>query len=450
MASSAVKGPPVLGRIFSRARFARAILVVALTLVTASALIYALPVSANAAGAPASEQAPGASTTSSAARATTGRVRGAILGNRRSGTPKVRVTWFTRDYGYLGARNLRAGAYSLTLKPGVYRLQFTDRRPSYDVTRYAPTDALVTVRAGATTVKSVRMRKGAAIGGVVRAGGKAGKGARVVAANKDERSWETTADKSGSYALGGLPAGTYSIFTYDKRGKYVGKSTYIKRLKAGKFKRVNVKLTKRAGTLLVDIYTGGQAYTGSGSYLTAVSRANGQFWTARARGGSVTFTGLYPGKYDIQVPGIGNYFAARVGVRGTVRAGRAAFGSVRLTKRGAWVTGTVADGHNTDFRLAGATVKLLSSNGTVLDTATTNAGGAYTLDGQIGSQGGVTVVAGPGPYTAYLEGEKRCQFGTTKSAAFSVVAGRQSTVPQIPLARLPDAQQDPGCQVGSD
>ena len=57
--------------------------------------------------------------------------------------------------------------------------------------------------------------------------GRLPRGARVVAANKEQNSFETTANAQGQYALGGLPPGSYSVFTYDKRKSWVGKSTYL-------------------------------------------------------------------------------------------------------------------------------------------------------------------------------------------------------------------------------
>ena len=48
--------------------------------------------------------------------------------------------------------------------------------------------------------------------------------------------------------------------------------------------------------------------------MTAVSRSNGQFWTEQAAHGTVTFGGLYPGKYDLVVPGAGGYLGGTLPV----------------------------------------------------------------------------------------------------------------------------------------
>ncbi len=231
----------------------------------------------------------------------------------------------------------------------------------------------VTVTSGATTVKNVKMAKGAAIGGVVKVGGKPAGGARVVAANKEQVSFETVANKQGEYALGGLPKGTYSVFTYDRRKQFVGKSTYLRKLKPGKFKRTNISLGVKAGRLVVDLYAGDQPYPGI-AFVTAVSKGNGQFWTEKASKGSVTFEGLYPGKYDLVLPGAGGFLGGTLAVSGKVKKGKTSFGTVRLTQAGAKVSGTVVDGNDPAFPLSGATVTLYDGAGAILGSATTGRG----------------------------------------------------------------------------
>lgn len=291
---------------------------VLLTLV--GALLLAL-VSAGAVGSPASADGEPA--------AAPGKVRGAILA--KGGSPKVDVRYFALDWTYLGAVKAPGGGYSLTLAPGTYRIQVVDRAPVYDVKRFAPTDAVVTVTSGATTVQDIRLRHGAAIGGTVRVAGKPAKSARVVAANSYEQSFETTTDKQGNYAIGGLPPGRYSVFTYDRKRDHVGKSTFAGKLKKGSFKSISPNLTKKAGSLIVDLYAG-STQVGATVYLTAVSKETGQFWTVPSSGGVATFRGLYPGRYDIVAPAYGAFPAQTHPVTdGLVRAGRAAFGSFTWT-----------------------------------------------------------------------------------------------------------------------
>ena len=375
------------------------------------------------------------------ASAADGRVRGAIVGPGDK-SPKVEVAWFTEDWTYLGARKAKGGGYSLVLPVGTYHLQFTDSRPAYDVEKYAPADVLVTVSEGATTVKNVKMRRGAAIGGTVKAGGKPAAGARVVAANKERNSFETTANAQGQFALGGLPAGSYSVFTYDKKKAFVGKSRYLPKLKAGKFKTANVSMGVKAGRFVVDLYAGDQPYPGV-AFVTAVSRENGQFWTEKANYGTVTFGGLYPGKYDLVVPGAGDYLGGTLSVDGKVKKGKTSFGSVRLTQVGGAVSGTVVDGNRPSVPLSGAVVSVYDGTGGTVGTATTGADGAFRIGGQLTTRADLTVVVGPGPNSPYLgQGSSYCKYATATRSPVGVTTGQTTALGSVALPHLPDAQQD--------
>ncbi len=277
--------------------------------------------------------APAASAASSAVAR--GKVRGEIIQTKGSPAPKIKMQWFDANWKFLGARRVNGGVYSLSLPVGRYYLQFVDQRPAYDVTKSAPADVTVNIQAGRTVTRTVRMRRGAAIGGTVKAGGKVSPGATVVAANTNEQSYTSRANDKGQYAIGGLPGGNYSIFTYDRKKVWVGKSVYLPKLKGGQFKNVNPALTKRGGKLSVDLYAGDKPFKGSGS-VTAVSRTTGQFWTARISRGTVLFQGLYPGGYYLDVPGSGNYLAARVGLRNKVRPGRVSFSSA-IAEEARWL-----------------------------------------------------------------------------------------------------------------
>lgn len=371
----------------------------------------------------------------------TGKVHIEILQYDHS-VPHVNMAWFAADWTFLGKRKVSGGIVSMSFEPGTYYLQFTDLRASYDVTKSAPATIKVTVRTASSTGKTVRMRRGASIGGVVKAGGKPGAGARIVAANTDQQSFESTANRQGQYALGGLPPGNYSVFTYDKSGTWVAKSTYLRGLKGPAYKNVDIALTKRGGTLSVDLYAGTSDYPGT-AYVTAVSRASGQFWTAKASHGSVTFAGLYPGSYVLQVPGVGNYLGATVRVAAKVVSGRTKFSSARLTKRGGWVTGVVVDQNDPSQTLAGATVRLVAADGHQLDVTTSDSTGAFTLDGPLTTQQDATVIAGPGPYSDYLgKGTSYCKYRTGRTSGVAIRTGERTDVATLALPHLPDAEQD--------
>jgi len=368
-----------------------------------------------------------------------GRVRGNISGPH--GAPgAVQVLWFTKDWSFIGKRTFRGGGYSLSLPPGTYRLQFVDKRKPYVTDKYAPTDVKVRVRPHSTAVKNVRMKRGAFITGTVRNGkGKPARNVRVVAANTAEQSFEVTADKKGRFAVAGLPQGSYSVFTYDRKHTWVAKSRWVPGLKPGHSKNVKIKMGKRAGSLTVDLYTGNGTLNGR-HYITAVSKKSGQFWTARSSHGSVVFRGLYPGRYKLIVPGAGVWFGRTGAVKnGKVKPNWMAFGSFRLTKRGGWLTGTVVDSANQDITLGEATVRLYNSTGDLLDETASSADGSFTLNGQLRTQKGLRVVVQPGPHTDYLgTTSQRCQYQPTTHTGYAVATGKGSHIGKVGIDRLPE------------
>ncbi|WP_090849623.1 MSCRAMM family protein [Nocardioides lianchengensis] len=371
-----------------------------------------------------------------ASAARTFEVRGQVLTPGK--LPRLRLKWFTRDWTYLGEKRVSGDIYTLSLAPGTYHLQFVDQRPSYDVTKYAPADVTVTIR-NRSVQKDVRMRPGAAITGTVRTGGVVGKGARVVAANTYEQSYETKANDKGQFAIGGLPTGKYSVFTYDRRGTYVDKSTYVGRLKQGRAKNVGIRLRKKGGSLLVDLFRGdGSRATGKFA-VTAVSKKTGQWWTATARGGKVTFRGLYPGRYTLVAPGNGDWLARTGPIAGAnVRPGRADLASrFTWTKRGASVTGRVVDAADQGFGLAGAQVLLFSKSGQQLGSVVANRTGGFRFGGQLSTQSGLTVVALPqADRGGYMSTRNNyCIFTRAERRGIAVRTGQASNLGPVALPR---------------
>lgn len=400
---------------------------------TAATTVLALLVSALLLAAPSSDAA-GAS----------GRVRGALYG--ADGTPAMLVRWFTRDWrDYLGTTRVRDGVYSLDLAPGTYRLQFVDLRPSYDLTKYAPADVLVTVRAGSTTTRSVHLHRGAAVYGVARIAGGPARHARVVAANSYRQSYSTETDERGRFAIGGLPTGRYSVFTYDRRREYVGRSTYLRTLRAGSTRRVDPDLRVRAGRLLVDLYAGSSSLSAKVN-VTVTSLATGQWWSADTARGSVSFSGLYPGRYKIIVPDVGVWFGRSGTVTGgAVRSGRVAFGSFRLLARGGWLSGTAVDAGAPAYPIPGAQVQLYDADGSRIAETTTAANGAFTLSGRLATQAGLTVVVDPGPGSGgWVQTTSWCHFLSTDRAGLAVAAGEGTHLGAVAVRRDPD-QTNPSC-----
>ncbi|WP_232677673.1 collagen binding domain-containing protein [Nocardioides sp. R-C-SC26] len=378
--------------------------------------------------------------TSPASAVERGTVRGAIYQNGDL-VGRVKMLWFDRNWTFIGSRMVRGGVYGLTLPVGTYHLQFVDQKPAYDVTKAAPADVTVTIRRG-TVQKDVRLTRGAAIGGTVRAGGKIAGGATVIAANTSEQSYTTKANSQGQYAIGGLPPGRYSIFTYDRTKQWVDKSIYLSTVKAKPFRRVNVNLRKRAGTLSIDLLTASDRYKARAT-VTVVSRKTGQFWTARAAGGRVTIRGLYAGGYDIQLPGWDVWLGGRVRVNATVKPGKVAFGSATLRQRGGWITGTVLDAFAPAYVLPGARVRLYDERGGLRDTAVAGRGGRFMLDGAL-TTGSYTVVIDAGEMSGgYLGTEpRRCLYTQVKVSNVRLTTGRGT---EIGAAYLPPATGQQKC-----
>lgn len=357
-------------------------------------------------------------------------------------SPKVEVRWFHADWTYIDAAKTQGGSYSINLDPGTYHLQFVDQRETWDTRKYAPTDITVTV-GESRTQKNVTMVKGAVLTGTAKAKGKVAGKATVTAANEQGQSYSTTADGKGRFAIGGLPAGKYSVFTYDKRKTWVDKSTWAGRLKPGQSKNLAINLKKRGGSLRVFLYTrtdGVETAVTGKPVVTAVSKKTGQWWSVKAKGGNAVFQGLYPGKYTLVANGYGIWFGRTGAIKGkAVRSGKTAFGTFVYTQRGGWVTGTVVDSSNTSIALADASVLLYDADGNELDETTSASDGSFILNGQLATQSGMTVVVQPGPYTDYLgTSSQRCEYQATEHDGVSVTTGEETQLGSVGIDRKTD------------
>jgi hypothetical protein len=370
------------------------------------------------------------------------RVYGAIRFPQHD-SPNIKLLWFDKGWNYLGQTWANGGGYAIKLAPGTYHLQFVDQRKPWVTTKYAPTDIQVTVGSH-SVAKSVTMRPGAAITGVARAGGKPLRNARVVAANQAEQSFPTTADKQGRFAVGGLPAGKYCLFTFDRSKQHVDKCTWVGALQPRQTKNEQVTLRKKAGNLTVFVDTDAPNHPPAPpSTVTVTSKATGQWWSAKLRHGKAVFRGLYPGRYSYKYDGGGVWLAATGSVHaGRVRSGAMSFGDVRLTKRGAWVTGTVVDASAPSYTLENARVLLFDESGRQLAAASSDENGVFHLTGQITTQS-VTLVVDPDPNTGgYMQSESYCVFQhTVVPGTWSVTTGQETMVGDVALDRAPDSKQ---------
>ena len=363
-----------------------------------------------------------------------------------AGPSSYRMVWFDAHWGYLGERTVRGDIYSVSLPPGTYQLQFFDQRPAYDLQKYAP--AHVTVTVGSQRVqRDVRLHRGAAITGTVRAGGRPAAGARVVAANNYRQSFETRADSRGRFAVGGLPTGKYSVFTYDRRRQWVDKSVWVAKLLRGRVRDVAVDLRVPAGSLLVELRDAeGRPMSGSFT-VTAVSDpkrgGNGQFWTARARGGLVTFRGLYPGGYTMVAPGVGSWLPQEGRIAGArVRSGHADLVSrFTWTRRGATLSGLVVDAEAPDTPLEGARVRLYDAGGRRIGETLTDGDGLFLLGGQLTTQHDLTLVVEPKPDGGgWMQGRLWCKFESTAVGDLAVTTGEETFVD--PAIELPHSEDN--------
>ncbi|GAA1165466.1 hypothetical protein [Nocardioides aquiterrae] len=373
-------------------------------------------------------------------------VYGAIKCPKLSKCPGMKVLWFDKNWNYLGTARANGGGYSLRLAPGGYHLQFVDQRPAYDTSKYAPTDIAVTV--GRHTVsKSVTMKPGAAITGLAQAGGKPLRNARIVAANKSEQSFATTANKKGQFAVGGLPAGQYCLFTYDKAKKHVGKCTWVGGVNFGQVKDSRVTLTKTAGNLTVFLKTrdGGRA---PASTVTVTSRTTGQWWSTKARDGKAVLRGLYPGRYNLKYDGGGIWLGATGVVHGgSVRPQRMAFGDFTVPKRGAWVTGAVVDGGAPSYPMADAQLRLFDAAGRLVASATSDSDGNFRLQGQLTTQDGMTILVDPKANSGgWMQGAMWCKFDEGTFEPVSVTTGVETYVGDIQLPRSTGSDQTAECR----
>ena len=375
-----------------------------------------------------------------------GRVNGALK-YPPPDQPALKLLWFDRSWSYLGQRNIgRADGYSMWLEPGTYHLQFVDQRPSYDVAKYAPTDIQVTVRANDITTKTVTMWRGAAITGTARAGGRPLAGARLVAANTAEQSFSTTANKKGQFAIGGLPQGQYSVFTYDRRKEWVGKSAWAGTVKPGRPQNMAITLTKRAGSMTVYLFTPDGRLRATTS-VTITSKLSGQWWTATAHDGTAVFKGLYPGGYTLKFDGAGVWFARTGNVlRASVRSGQMAFGKFDITTRGGWVTGTVVDGGDPGTTMAGAQVRLFDEGGQLVASAVSDADGLFSLTGRLATQDGMTILVDPKANSGgWMQGGMWCKFAEGTLAQVGLTTGEETYVGEVELPRSTDKDQPEQC-----
>lgn len=321
----------------------------------------------------------------------TGKVTDAKTG---SGLGRIRVQVFTSNWRYLRATTANArGVYWFGALPlGVYHVKFTDTRPSYDVTAHIGTDAAVRVKqTNSATVLNAKLKRGASITGTIKAGKARAKYAKVIAVNQYGGSYQVKANSKGQFALGGLSNANYSVFAYDAKMKYTGRSVYVKNLRLGASKNIKISMKTRAGAFAGYLTAGGRRLTNT-VYVTAVNKSTGQFWVQKVTAGNLSsLRGLAPGKYKLSVPGANGYVGRTITSVGTIRSNRTTDIFVNLNVRGGHVVGTVVDAA-TSNPLVGVPVTLYDRNGTRVARGKTAGAGTFSIGGSTATTTGITLV----------------------------------------------------------
>ena len=314
----------------------------------------------------------------------------------------------------------------------------------------AATDA-VTVTTGSSTNFNVGLYANASVSGTVftdnnadgtQNGSDAGIGGQTVELlNGSTVVATTTTAANGSYSIGGVTPGSYTIDVLTPRDALLSTpSSEAVTLGSGGSASLNVgeyRTSTVSGQVFLDTNADGVKDQGEGglggvtvNLLTATGQPIAGQTTVTAADGSYSFTGVLPGSYEVQAiapagdiispigtaasPAIDN-LANSSGVIGNVAVGSGQ--TVSGNTIGVAQTGAISsfvffdaqnDGiyHAGDAVMAGVTVRLLNSLGTVVATTTTNAQGQYGFSG-----------LAAGDYKVQVAAPQGTAFSTTENAS---------------------------------
>jgi 5-hydroxyisourate hydrolase-like protein (transthyretin family) len=302
------------------------------------------------------------------------------------------------NWTYLRKVNVSSkGIYDVeTDGAGRYHLQLVERRPAYDTRSYARVPNVNINVATTAVVKNVVVKRGGAVGGTikvrVKSHGKyrnrAAGSAKVRAISDDGQIYEVTADKSGRYALGGLPKNNYRVYAYDKRNRRVGTSKLARKVELGSFRKVSFVLRTSPASYQGFLTTGGTLAKGSVT-VTAVNQRTGEYWVTKVSGGALSLTGLTPGRYVLTVPDTGGYFGRTVTLP-SLRAGQTRRPNVVLPTKAGTFSGTVVDATSGN-PIPNVSIQLKDKEGRVQQELTASSTGTFSIGGTLRAQSGVTV-----------------------------------------------------------
>lgn len=302
----------------------------------------------------------------------------------------VKVLLFGQGWNYLTRVKVRSnGVYQITAPgPGSYHLQFVDGRPAYNTKAYAAR-LDVRVRVGASPAqKNVRLKRGGAIGGVVKVKGKRAANAHIRAISNGGQVIEVDANKRGEYALGGLAKDDYRVFAYDIKKRRVGKSQLIRKVRLRTFRQASFNLNTKPGLIRGFLTIGGARARGI-VFVTAVNKKSGEFWVQKVSAGNISLRGLTPGPYRLQVPDTNGYLGGSFNI-GNVRAGGKRNATINLATRGGTVSGVALDAE-TNRGIPNISVRLTDAKGQVQAELPTNQDGTFRIGGTIRPQNGMTL-----------------------------------------------------------
>ncbi|RYJ06986.1 MAG: hypothetical protein EON52_03565, partial [Actinomycetales bacterium] len=258
----------------------------------------------------------GPASTSADAAAAQGTIHGTAVDTHGKRLDRIRVRIFLvqKDGGWAYLRTSSANAdgdyRTSDLAAGSYVLQFVDVRPSYDKTKHLTKDVKVSLAPGATVKQNVHLKVGASLWGRTFRNGRTAPLTTIKAVRDGDTTgtvYTSRADRGGGYLLGGLPLGTYTVFSYDHAGAYTAAPRRVTLKRLAVSTKLTVRMSTRAGRYTGLVLAGGISLKDS-PYVTAVNRTTGQFWVVKASKGSLTsLRGLSPGRYTLKVPGADRY-----------------------------------------------------------------------------------------------------------------------------------------------
>ncbi|WP_259312502.1 carboxypeptidase regulatory-like domain-containing protein [Capillimicrobium parvum] len=343
-----------------------------------------------------------------------GQISGYVRGDSGARAAGVTVTAYTTAGATAGTATSAAdGTYRIDgLAAGSYKVGFAPAAssrflPEYyrDRTTLAFADAVKVTAGKATSVTGSLPERGAFTGKVTaKSGGKAIAGAIVTAFTPSgDVAGSATANSSGVYTVDGLAPGSYKLrFAGPAASTFVAEYYHDRAtlataltlsISSGRTSTISEALDAPPPPGRLSGYV--RSDTGerlAGATVTAYSATGESAGTATtAADGTYAIDGLPAGPYKVSFAGpagsryVSEFFRERSSVveadAVTVTAGRttALNGSLHAPPAPAQVTGHVTDGSGR--AIGGVTVTVYGVSETAVATATTGAGGAYTVDG---------------------------------------------------------------------